>query len=423
MEYFYEGIPQHASWQRSGVSVTTGLKVLLVLTPALHPNEGGVQMSTCKLGRYFGSIGHQVVVFSFAHKGHAAPSYLELNSASEGGGIANSANQRQLSELLASFQPDVVINQMPYEHSIGETLSRGKSYLLLGCLRNTLYSVKGDIDAFLRKVVPGRLRPVFNNPVGKSLLLAHHRRRHRADLEKILATYDYFVMFGPPNIEELRYFVPDFNEDRIHLIPNSIPEVAVQVPSKEKRLLWLGRVAESQKRADLIPDIWRRVSTELPDWELDVVGEGPELAGLKVRMESLGLERFHFHGRQVPDDYYRRTAIFFMTSAFEGFPNTLVEAQSHGAIPVVFDSYPVASWIVDDRKSGFLVKPFDLDMMAKRIIELANNPDRIRLAEGALQSARRFHIDRVGEMWQALFEAEVSKHVGKPDGEEVGKSR
>ena len=47
-------------------------------------------------------------------------------------------------------------------------------------------------------------------------------------------------------------------------------------------------------------------------------------------------------------DYYRRSVIFCITSAFENFPNSLVEAQSYAAIPVVFNFYPVASWIVEE---------------------------------------------------------------------------
>jgi len=225
-------------------------------------------------------------------------------------------------------------------------------------------------------------------------------------------------MFGPPNLKELRYFVPAFKRDRVRLIPNSIPNVADRPPAKEKRLLWLGRVAREQKRAELILPIWSRVSNALPDWHLDVVGDGPLLEDLRHRAVTSGLPRISFHGQQVPDRYYQRSAVFFMTSAFEGFPNTLVEAQSHAAVPVIFDSYPVARWVVQDGVSGALVPPFDIDAMASRIVELAESPDRERFAEQALKSAQRFHIDRVGQMWQELFEAEARKHAGTTRSEE-----
>ncbi len=385
-------------------------RILLVLTPALHRNQGGVQMSTVKLATHFAALGHPVAVFSFAANGHEPVETFGLfHPSAESGQTA--ANLDQLASTLVEFKPDVVINQMPYEHAIGQVLQENKRYLLLGCLRNTLYSVKGDLDGYINRSLPARLAPWFRNPIGRRVFLARHRRRHRADLEKILATYDHFVMFGPPNLEELEYFVPDYDRERIRLLPNSVPVVAAEVPPKQKRLLWLGRVAHAQKCAELILPIWKLVSAELTDWQLDVVGEGPELLELKAQAASQGLERIHFHGRQIPDDYYRRAAIFFMTSAFEGFPNTLIEAQSHAAIPVIFNSYPVASWLVEHGKNGFLIDPFDTSAMARAVIQLARSPERQQIASQTLESVRRFHIDRVGQMWQALFDDEIPHHT------------
>lgn len=386
-------------------------KVLFVLTPALHPNAGGVQMSTCKLGRHFLSLGHEVSVFSFAAEGHSSEEPMALEHAQHKGGHREPRNLAQLEEVLQRVQPDIVINQMPYEHEIGEVLAANKSYLLLACLRNTLYSVRSNIDNYIDAIFSPVLSKWMRNPVGRQLMQFKHKQRHGRVLRSILDTYDHFVMFGPPNLEELSYFVPDFDKEKIRLVPNSIPHVPEAVPAKEKRLLWLGRVATQQKRAELILPIWEAVSRHLPDWELDIVGDGPQLEALRQQAAERQLERVHFHGRQVPDEYYRRAAIFFMTSAFEGFPNTLVEAQSHGAIPVVFDSYPVASWIVEEGKSGHLIKPFDVEAMVSRIVAVAESAERDALASQVLESVRRFQVDEVGQQWQALFDAEVPKHV------------
>jgi hypothetical protein len=46
-------------------------------------------------------------------------------------------------------------------------------------------------------------------------------------------------------------------------------------------------------------------------------------------------------------------AIVFLTNAtFAGFPNTLVEAQSLGGVPVLFNSFPVAEWLAGDGANG-----------------------------------------------------------------------
>ena len=392
-------------------------KILFVLTPAFIPNAGGVQMSTAKMGRHFAEHGHQVAVFSLQKEGHQSCSFGRLFASPALGGSGNSANLEALERCVQDFAPDIVINQMPYEFAVGEVLKANKRYLLLGCLRNTLYSVKSNLESYVKRTAPGALKHLSRNKSVQNMFLQIHRIRHRAELKKILETYDLFVMFGPPNLEELGYFIPNFDPGKIKLIPNSIPSVATTVPQKEKRILWLGRIVEHQKRAELILPVWQRVSHALPDWELDVVGDGPLLEELKRRVRQLGLERVQFHGRQIPDEFYRRAATFFMTSAFEGFPNTLVEAQSHAAIPVVFDSYPVAKWIVEDGQNGHLVDPFDVDAMAERIISLANLPERQRFAQKSLESAHRFHIERVGQMWQELFNAEVPLHVKPPESQ------
>ena len=381
--------------------------ILFVLTQGVDPHAGGVQMSTCKLGRYFSELGHDVGVFSFARAGHTPVDFGTLWTGVAEGGQDSEANRQAFEAVLSTFAPDIVINQMPYEREIGDLLKRNKRFLLLGCLRNTLFSVRGNPAAYVRRLSPGFMGGLADNLIIQGLFLFLHRLRHRKDLRWILNTYDLFIMFGPPNLDELEYFLPGFDHNKVRLIPNSIPQVSESTPQKEKRLLWLGRIAHAQKQAGLILEVWRRVYKRLPDWKIDVVGDGPALAALQTEARDAGLPRIEFYGRRVPDEFYRRSAIFFMTSAFEGFPNTLVEAQSYGCIPVIFDSYPVARWIVEGGANGHLVQPFDVDAMSERIVALARNPERNRIADQVLESARRFQIDRVGRMWQELFEAEV----------------
>jgi glycosyltransferase involved in cell wall biosynthesis len=214
-------------------------------------------------------------------------------------------------------------------------------------------------------------------------------------------------MFGPPNLDELTYFVGKFARTKVTLIPNSIPHVLRSVPQKEKRLLWLGRLENSQKRVDLIVPLWKVLSNALPDWHLDIVGDGPARSDLEKAIAKSGLQRVTIHGRQVPNLYYQRSPIYIMTSAWEGFPNTVVEAQSFGAVAVLFDSFPIAKWMISDGEDGFLVKPLDTEAMARTVIDLVSRDDLSTHMELALENAQRFHIDRVGKMWEELFDSLV----------------
>jgi len=379
-------------------------RIMFVMTPRFHHNEGGVQMTTYKLSKWLAQAGHVIGVFSFVKEGHVKAEFADIFLPEDSSGPSKNRNLDALARAVRQFRPDVVINQMPYEHRIGHTLRKCNPPLLLGCLRNTLFSVKNNLDGFASRVLPKNVARLFQNPLGRAWLLSYHRKKHRRDLEKILETYDYFVMFAPQNLDELSFFVPGFDHSKIKLIPNSIPSVQDQVPKKAKRLLWLGRVSAHQKRADLILPLWEKIQPFLPDWELDVVGDGPALDDLSRSIAARSIKGVTLYGRQQPDGFFRRSAMYIMTSAFEGFPNTLIEAQSFGAVPVLFNSFPVAEFIVTDGVDGILVEPFDLKAMASRIVETIQTAKTSDIASRALESARRFEIDMVGQMWEQMFD-------------------
>lgn len=380
-------------------------RILIVLTPALDPTSGGVQMSTVKMARMLRSAGHHIGVYSFTRSGHAEIEKVNLFSVPEDGGVSTPANLQDFERCLVEFKPDFIINQMPYELQLGDRIRSFGKAMSLGCLRNTLYSVRNNLEQYMKSSVPRHVFPLVNNALGRAVLLAHHRRRHARDLRRILATYDRFVMFAEPNLEELAYFVPDHDPDVVALIPNSIPATAPVVPVKQKRILWLARVSVHQKRADLVLPMWRRIAPVLPDWSLDIVGDGPFLDQMRQQVAAEQLPRVVFHGRQPSMPFFERSAIFLMTSDFEGFPNTLIEAQSQGAVPVALNSYPMVEWLIENGKNGVLAPRGDVGALVDAVIELARSAElRGALAEGALASAARFTEANVSLKWLALIE-------------------
>jgi glycosyltransferase involved in cell wall biosynthesis len=386
-------------------------KILIILTRPFDPNAGGVQRSTFKMSSYFKRHGHQTHVYSYQEKGHAVQDVAELHTASLPGRHKTQANNSKLQQLIINIKPDVVINQMPYEIEIGKALAsihKKQKFLLLSCLRNTLFVVKLNVESYLKVVVPKALQPFLNNQVGRKFILNKHVSKHAKDLKYILDTYDYFVMFGPPNMEELKYFVGDYKINKTHLIPNSILSVEPSIPKKEKRILWLSRVTYNQKRADLILPFWKKIMNDLPDWQLDIVGDGDAFDDVQHQIEIEQIPRVTMYGKQTPYKYYSRAPIYIMTSAFEGFPNTLIEAQSYGCIPVLYDSYPVCSWVVKNGENGILIPPFNIDKMADEIAKLAKDQKKQKkMMQSSLERARDFHLDNVGKLWIDFFDREL----------------
>lgn len=66
-----------------------------------------------------------------------------------------------------------------------------------------------------------------------------------------------------------------------------------------------------------------------------------------------------------------------MTSAFEGFPMTLVEAEQFGCVPIVMDSFSSLSSIITDGKNERIIANHDEDGFLSAMEELMANPEKL----------------------------------------------
>lgn len=389
--------------------MTTMNKILFVLTPAFDPNAGGVQRTTFKLGKYFSQQGYHVAYYSFALDCHIHCEFGHLYYSKYSGGVNNKRNLDYLEQVCNSFRPDIVINQMPYDAPLTNRLGSIKGecdFLLLGCLRNSLFSVVNNLGITMQELLPKALFKFLNNPFGRKIALERHKYLHRKSLKHILNNHDRYILLTPPNNKELKYFVGNFMQDKVLSIPNSIPDVQAEPGKKDKIILHVGRLNDDQKRSDLLLPFWKACKDRLPGWEFIIVGDGPYMSVIKKQILKDSIDGVTLTGFQKPEPYYKRASIFMMPSAYEGFPNTILEAQSYGCPVFAFNSYGAIDWIVNDGKDAFLIAAYDVHSMADSIVEFTKDPKKISAAQdSALKNASQFTIDKVGEQWEELFDS------------------
>ena len=383
------------------------MRVLIVLTVAFNPNDGGVQRTSFKLGKFFSEQGIIVAYYSTEKEGHISPEFGELYKSEQVGGTKCEENLVHLRAKLGEFKPDIVINQMPYERELTDVLANGKlelNFVLLGCLRNSLFSFKSNVREIAKQNFSSFFFYFLNNRLGLTLLNLNHRLKHRRMLKRIIDQHDRYILLAPPNREELEFFVGDYKKEKVLSIPNSIPDIIYCSPKKEKIILHVGRINVAQKRSDLLLDFWAETYQELFDWKFVIVGEGPYLEELKKDLQNRNLPRIEVKGYQKPEAYFEKATFFMMPSAYEGFPNTILEAQSYGVIPFAFSSYSAINWIVNSGKDSVLIEPYNTRLMAKKMIELAASSTMInQYQKASYENASRFTISKVGEQWLGLF--------------------
>ncbi len=118
-----------------------------------------------------------------------------------------------------------------------------------------------------------------------------------------------------------------------------------------------------------------RVVAEIPEVRFFIVGEGRLLADLKDLAVSLGIGReLVFTGfRGDVGDFYNIADLFVMSSVNEGLGTAVLDALAAGLTVVASDTGGLPE-IIEDGKTGRLVKPGDAQALARGIIDLLKDP-------------------------------------------------
>jgi glycosyltransferase involved in cell wall biosynthesis len=172
----------------------------------------------------------------------------------------------------------------------------------------------------------------------------------------------------------------------------------------------MGRLTH-EKGFDLLVDAFAKVNKRCSDWALAILGDGPERAGLEDRIRNLGLSNsvFLLGLRKDPFPYLRAAGLFALSSRREGFGNVLAEAMACGLPGVSFDCPSGPTEIVTHGEDGVLVPPGSVEQLAQAMIVMIEDPERRhRMARQAQESARRFHLDRIVQEWEATVFARFS---------------
>ena len=202
---------------------------------------------------------------------------------------------------------------------------------------------------------------------------------------------------------------------RILVIPNAacwplssqephIFPMAYCLPNR-KILLAVGRLSMEKNFSTLI-DMFSHLALRHPDWDLVILGEGPLREELLSQVQAARLEQRVFLPGCVGNmgDWYEQATLYAMSSRFEGFPNTLVEAMAYGLPAVSFDCDTGPRDIIRHEVDGFLVAPDDAVGM-ELVLDRIMGDDQLRgnLASRAIEARERFSMEKISSMWEELF--------------------
>ncbi len=161
-------------------------------------------------------------------------------------------------------------------------------------------------------------------------------------------------------------------------------------PEWQQRIVMISRLTQEKNIAMAIAAL-SKIKTALPKTLLVIVGEGLELEHLKKSARDLGVADAVVFEPWTKDtsSYYKTADVFLLTSYYEGYGRTVVEAMAAGA-PVVMTDVGVAGEVLIDDLDGLVVPVNDSNALAAALIRLfADEQTRsgfIREAQRAINS-------------------------------------
>jgi glycosyltransferase involved in cell wall biosynthesis len=184
--------------------------------------------------------------------------------------------------------------------------------------------------------------------------------------------------------------------------------------------LWLavGRLEPPKDYANLLDAAAHLQTTAKDNWVICVAGQGPLLAELRSRADSLGIaDRVRFLGvrKDIPD-LMNAADGYVMSSAWEGMPMVLLEAAATG-LPIVATDVGGNREVVLDGNTGFLVPPKDPEALAETMLHVMalSRDERGRLGEaGRTHVESNYSLDQIVERWEALYHELLARSGGRP---------
>jgi len=164
-------------------------------------------------------------------------------------------------------------------------------------------------------------------------------------------------------------------------------------------VLAVGRLTY-QKGFDLLIQALSIVKEVIPNVHLTILGEGEDLKMLEDLVKYYELDsRVSFKGFvSNPYVYYKNCDIYVLSSKFEGFPNTLLEALACGCKVVSTDCKSGPREILGNNEYGTLVKVNDVKSLADGIVEAYNGQNK------AGKRYEYFDVTRIVKQYEELFD-------------------
>ena len=367
--------------------------------------EGGVQRITRIIKSELEKKGVKVLLCTTAHASnlqYAEDGFYALPSKSED----DVSNKEAFARLILQKGIDIVINQSAYSKPSLNLMDALKGKVkIVNAHHNCVRCHYGHYPFIFKSNRPKWIGNAISSLRLWPLVKALYLKTSKKQWLRAVHQGDAFVVYFDSFLQEL-HDLYSIQSDKVHVITN--PAAFEPLPEDQlrfnKKIVYVGRIIENQKRIDKLLNLWKRLHAAFPEWSFDIVGDGPYMEKAKAFVKENKLERIAFHGFQDPEPFWMEGDIFTLTSDFEGFGMVLTEAQALGTVPVAFECFSAIHEVIDHNKSGLIIPDYDEEQMLEGVKYLIENPSVLmEFKRSGLHKVIDFDKERLASKWYRLF--------------------
>ncbi|MCL0048710.1 glycosyltransferase family 4 protein [Dehalococcoidia bacterium] len=201
-------------------------------------------------------------------------------------------------------------------------------------------------------------------------------------------------------------------EKKMRVVPNGVDFYTLQKAEPvDKRfdVIYVGRLA-SHKNVNVLLRAISIARKKVRGVKCAIIGDGPEMRRLKALSDEMGLnDNVEFFGFVESDEevyaYMRASKLLMLPSTREGFPNTILEANSC-ELPVVIVRHEKNAGValVKDGYNGFVLNLSPEEIAEKVVYLLQNENELNELRKSAVEFARDYDwsviLRRIEEVYE-----------------------
>lgn len=386
------------------------MNILFLFENAIVPHIGGVQRVTHILAEGLLRRGHKVAFLSTAedpakyNHQYVAPQYfIDCQKDKE-------TIKDEYEKLLKKESFDIIINQEPRpdtHYLLSITPERVKK---ITCLHIQPFNTQNFGRTMLKYMKCNNWKELLYVNFCRTFpvyYLKQTREIERIRLNRSLEVSEYLCFLSERFIPRVLKYMPNIEKKRLVAVNNPLTfeHSNNNERSKEKTIIWVGRQENYQKNIPAFIDIWKIISQNNKDWKAIIIGDGIDKKYNIEYAKRKAVERLEFAGVQKEvEQYYKKASFIGMTSLYEGWGMVLTEAMSYGCIPFAYDTYESVHDIIDDKKNGIIVKPFNKKEMARRIQEIIDDKEKFAaMQKAAIEEVKEFSVENIIDKWEEIF--------------------